>query len=198
MPVCNFKSALNISIRKEKIEAFREVSMWNLMLKTDGKLQPPEQSVTLHQHEINLNRKGLNKISIYRCLDANLVNFIVVIVYFLLEFQVNHVKIPLVFAEMGILPFPLDIFTWWCFWQIKSCSNNLKVKHVFFFRCQANDYIGQNFQIFNSLGKKVVWNRLTSIPHWLDFLMILCLLRSASGLTKISSIPVKDRQTTVT
>lgn len=60
---------------------------------------------------LNLIRKSPNKISIHRCLDANLVNFIVVIVYFLLEFQINHVKIPLVFAEMGILPFPLDLLT---------------------------------------------------------------------------------------
>lgn len=47
----------------------------------------------------------------HRCLDANLVNFIVVIVYFLLEFHINHVKIPLVFAEMSILPLPLDLLT---------------------------------------------------------------------------------------
>lgn len=149
-----------MSFRKEKAEVFWEGGMWSFMLETDGKLQPPEQSITLHQHEINLNRKALNKISIYRCLNANLVNFIVVIVYFLLEFQVNHVKISLVFAEMGILPFPLYIFTWCCFWQIKSCSNNLKVKDfcctlVFFFWCQASNYTGQNFQIFKSLGKKL-------------------------------------------
>lgn len=59
---------------------------------------------------INLMRK-LNKISMHRCLNANLVDFIVVIVYFLLEFHINHVKIPLVFAEMGILPLPLDLLT---------------------------------------------------------------------------------------
>lgn len=151
-----------MSFRKEKAEVFWEGGMWSFMLETDGKLQPPEQSITLHQHEINLNRKALNKISIYRCLNANLVNFIVVIVYFLLEFQVNHVKISLVFAEMGILPFPLYIFTWCCFWQIKSCSNNLKVKDfccctlIFFFLCQASNYTGQNFQIFKSLGKSYV------------------------------------------
>lgn len=47
----------------------------------------------------------------HRLLNANLVDFIVVIVYFLLEFHINHVKIPLVFAEMGILPLPLDLLT---------------------------------------------------------------------------------------
>lgn len=73
--------------------------------------------------------KSPNKISIHRCLDANLVNFIAVIVHFLLEFQINHVKIPLVFAEMGILPFPLHLLRRCCFWQIKSSSNGLKVKY---------------------------------------------------------------------
>lgn len=47
----------------------------------------------------------------HRCFDANLVDFIVVIVYFLLEFHINHVKISLVFAEMSILPLPLDLLT---------------------------------------------------------------------------------------
>lgn len=44
-------------------------------------------------------------------LNANLVNLIAVIVYFLLEFKINHIKIPLVFAEMSILPFPLHLLT---------------------------------------------------------------------------------------
>lgn len=42
---------------------------------------------------------------------TNLVNLIVVMVHFLLELQINHVKIPLVFAQMGILPFPSDLVT---------------------------------------------------------------------------------------
>ena len=32
-------------------------------------------------------------------------------VHFLLELQVNHVKIPLVFTQMGILPLPSDLIT---------------------------------------------------------------------------------------
>lgn len=47
----------------------------------------------------------------HRCLNANLVDFIAVTVYCLLELHINHVKIPLVFAEMGILPLPLDLLT---------------------------------------------------------------------------------------
>lgn len=43
--------------------------------------------------------------------QANLVNLIAVMVHFLLELHINHVKIPLVFAQMGILPFPLDLIT---------------------------------------------------------------------------------------
>lgn len=42
---------------------------------------------------------------------TNLVNLIAVMVHFLLELQINHVKIPLVFAQMGILPFPSDLIT---------------------------------------------------------------------------------------
>lgn len=52
------------------------------------------------------------------CRWTNLVNFIAVMVHFLLELQVNHVKIPLVFIQMGILPFPLDLITRRCLWQV--------------------------------------------------------------------------------
>lgn len=45
------------------------------------------------------------------CRWTNLVNFIAVMVHFLLELQVNHVKIPLIFTQMGILPLPLDFIT---------------------------------------------------------------------------------------
>ena len=45
------------------------------------------------------------------CRWTNLVNFIAVMVHFLLELQVNHVKIPLIFIQMGILPLPLDFIT---------------------------------------------------------------------------------------
>lgn len=45
------------------------------------------------------------------CHWTNLVNFIAVMVHFLLELQVNHVKIPLVFTQMGILPLPSDLIT---------------------------------------------------------------------------------------
>lgn len=49
---------------------------------------------------------------------ANLVNLIAVMVHFLLELQINHVKIPLVLAQMGILPFSSDLITRCGFWQV--------------------------------------------------------------------------------
>lgn len=148
--------------------------------------------------DTDLIRESPNTISVQRCLDANLVNFIVVIVYFLLEFQINHVKIPLVFAEMGILPFPLDFLTWCCFWQIKSSSNGLKAKHGGVLSAKQAWLNGAGFQKFFIMGrKKILPDRLTSIPPCLDFSMIFCLLWSASGFTKISSIPVnEERQST--
>ena len=45
------------------------------------------------------------------CRWTNLVNFIAVMVHFLLDLQVNHVKNPLIFTQMGILPLPLDFIT---------------------------------------------------------------------------------------
>lgn len=41
---------------------------------------------------------------------TDLVNFIAVMIYFLLEFEINHVEVPRVFAEMGILPLCLHVF----------------------------------------------------------------------------------------
>ena len=59
-------------------------------------------------HKKNSLQNGGGKCT---CHWTNLVNFIAVMVHFLLELQVNHVKIPLVFTQMGILPLPSDLIT---------------------------------------------------------------------------------------